>query len=206
MNNRKLLVLLALFAAVEALAVAAALAQQSDKEAVEAIHALKSDTSADAVVATVNGEAILVRQIRVAQALALVGVSDAVGRDLRALDDRAVVDRLIDEVLVGQAAERAGTTVTEDDVSMAIHAGMVAPISDPSTPRELRAVAEALLDLYGLTIDQVQDDVGVRAAYRRWIATNRFVAASGKSYEVIAAEERATASISVNEDAFGPKN
>ncbi len=184
---------------VSCLAIAALLvvsAQSGSDAAVSELERIKG--TPDAVVAAVNGEEIRLRQVQVSRAASLAGVLDISAGDVKGASDAALLDRLIDQVLLGQAAERAGVAVSDEDVTQAIYAGMVHPLNAKETPEELKKVALAMLDILGLRLEDVQTDPGVRAAYRRWLTSSRYVRDSGRKPEEMIATERTKATITID--------
>jgi hypothetical protein len=136
----------------------------------------------------VNGRPIFRRTLDIHLAEAdLLGLGSQLPED--ALQD------LIDSELLTQAAQRAGIVVTDEEVSAAIKAGLVEPLSDPATPDDVVDLLTANLQAQGVPVGSVLSDARVRDAYHGLIARGRYLAAVGKSRAEVLKELREASTI-----------
>lgn len=195
----KTVIFVLIAAAVIAVGVAVGVAQGGSDAASSELDNIANRGQDDAVVALVNGEPILRRAVDVLTAYSLLGgVSDSSGRPIDAKDKKAVLQVLIDEVVLVQAAKAAGASATEDEVTQTIKAGLVDPLADPHTPKDVVAVVRKALVAAGTNLDDLVNDPGLRDAYRRFLLLRRTPDTS--PFEVRLAEARAKAQIQVFED------
>lgn len=149
--------------------------------ATQALQTLTARGKDDAIVATVNGVPITRRQVDVGVAIAQQpNVGDSSGRPL-GRDRSAILQQLIDDEILGQAAEAAGVTVTDDEVSMAIRAGITDPYNDPATTPAMRKLMDENFRAMGTTVDAASTDPAVRHAMRNFVLIQRFALKSGRS-------------------------
>jgi hypothetical protein len=102
---------------------------------------------------------------------------------------------LIDGELLTQAAQRTGIVVTDEEVSAAIKAGLVDPLSDPATPDDVVDLLTANLQAQGAPVGSVLSDARVREVYHGLIARGRYLAAVGKSRAEVLEELREASTI-----------
>jgi hypothetical protein len=84
-----------------------------------------------------------------------------------------ILDQLIENLALAQASERAGIVVTDEEVTQAIAAGIVEPLSNPDVPASLKRVIEASLRAMGTSAANARTDPAVREAYRQFLLLNR---------------------------------
>jgi hypothetical protein len=153
------------------------------------------------VVAVVNGVQVQRWTIDVAEAASAAGVASLPsGRALAEMSRDEILQDAIDHLLLAQEAEKAGIRVTEDEVTMAINAGIVEPLRSPDTPDEVRAVLEAMLKVSDLSVENVVSDPGIRDTYRRLVLVGRLVNQLSGERKLLLAQARAKAEIQVFPD------
>jgi hypothetical protein len=153
------------------------------------------------VVADVNGVPVTRRALDVlAAATVMNGGTDASGRPLTQLSRRELLDGIIDSILLAQAAEAAGVVVTDDDVSLMVKNSISGPLSDGNLPKDYQRFLESSLKAMGTTVEDAPRDPELRAAYRRFLLTQRYVTQSNKSRPDLVAVARASASIRIFDD------
>jgi hypothetical protein len=196
--NHKLVVAVVIAAALSAGGTTAAvvIAQSGSDAATQELDALAGKGPDTAVVAIVNGQPISRRTIDVQYAMALQpGLDDAQGRPLAGLSKDELLNREIDNLLLAQAAEKAGIVVTEDEVTLSIHSGLIDPLSSPTTDPELRKAGLAALNAAGVTLSGAATDPTVRQAYREFGLIERYAATSKDPRDVRLAAAKASAQI-----------
>ena len=183
-------------AIVVATAVGVGIAQSGSDVGIQELYALATAGPDTAVVAIVNGQPITRREIDIdaamLQAAAALGLSGQSGTSISKAD---LLNNTIDDVLLAQAATKAGIEVTEAEVSQMINAGIVAPLSSPSTPANIRKLSLAALAANGVSLANVETDPGTRAAFRQFELDNRYVGQSKEPRAELVAAAKATATI-----------
>ena len=106
-------------------------------------------------------------------AFGCMGAGDATGRALSGVTPQQALDQLIDEQLLAQAAAKAGVEVSDDDVTMALKAGIVAPLDSASTPDDVKAATRAALKAAGTDEAHVPTYAPARDAYRQFLLIQR---------------------------------
>lgn len=152
------------------------------------------------VVAEVNGYPIKADELQLTRVTSIAGGFNEVGRPLAGSDDRELLEGLIDQNLVSQAAEAAGYSVSEDDISMAVNAGIVAPLNDDEVPSDIKELLTAMLQARGVEPADVLADPGIREALRKFVLVNRYLGETGRTYEEVVSDARATADIVIHEE------
>jgi hypothetical protein len=179
-----------------ATAVVVSAAQSGSDGGIQKLNALATRGPDTAVVAIVNGQAITRREIDIdAAMLQSAQASGASGQDIAAVSKEDLLNNTIDDVLLAQAATKAGVVVTEAEVSQMINAGIVAPLSSSSTPENIRKLSLAALAANGVSLANVETDPGARAAFREFELDNRYVGLSKQSRAELVAAAKATATI-----------
>ena len=178
-----------------------AVAQSGSDAANSELDKIAARPSDDSIVALVNGEPITRRAVDVTAAFALLGdVSDASGRPVDPNDQDAILQQLIDNALLAQDAAKAGAKVSEDEVTLAIHSGIIDPLNDPNTPKDLVDVVEKMLKAMGTDSANVVNDINARNSYRRFLLIQRGAALQGGTLDERLANAHKDASIQVFED------
>ena len=143
-----------------------ATAQSGSSAATDSLNALATKGPDTAIVAVVDGQPIYRRAIDIGFAVsAQPGVEDVSGRPLASASKEQLLEHEIEEVLLAQAAVKAGVQVSDDDVTLAINSGIVGPLTSPSTPEDVRKPALAALAAAGVTVENAVTDPTVRASY-----------------------------------------
>ncbi|MGH2632516.1 MAG: SurA N-terminal domain-containing protein, partial [Tepidiformaceae bacterium] len=159
--------------AVIATAVGISVAQSGTGVAIQDLDALATAGPDTAIVAIVNGQAITRRTIDVDYALAQQGsVGDAAGRSATGLSKQDLLNTEIENVLLAQAATKAGVVVTDAEVTQAVEAGVAGPLSSPSEPAGARELELAALRAVGVSPEYVLKDPSVRAALWEFVVIN----------------------------------
>jgi SurA N-terminal domain len=195
--NPKIVVICGLTAAVAALTTAAiVIAQSGSDAATQSLNVLATKGADTAVVAIVNGRQITRRSIDMEYALALQGsVDDAAGRPTANLSKDELLSREVENVLLAQAAQKAGVVVTDNEVSLAIQSGLIDPLSSPSTDPGMRQTGLAALQAAGVSISNVETDPTVRTAYRDFELIQRYASTSKESRDARLAAAKSGAEI-----------
>ncbi|WP_322795111.1 hypothetical protein [Tepidiforma sp.] len=165
-------------------------AETATREAADRLRELRDGGTPDqdAVVATVNGEPITGGALEVHVATAdLIGVGTKSRGEL--LND------LIDDTLLAQAAVAAGVRVEEWEVDAAIRSGILDPLNSPETPPDIVELVNAALEARGASAATALNDQRVRAAYRGLVLRGRYLQELQKSREEVLADLRRQASI-----------
>lgn len=102
----------------------------------------------------------------------------------------AALDQLIDNALVAAVAQRAGTAVSDDEVTAIIENGTVRPLKAGKLTTEQREAAEAALALSGTDVDHVLEHEPTRNLVRDMLLRTRYLQASGLDRETVVAEAR----------------
>ena len=111
----------------------------------------------EANAASVNGEFIRERAIEIEMASApLVG---------RASTRAEILERLINNKLLTQAALEAGIEVSEGDVSTLVSNAIIRPLAEGMLNEEEQGLILATLAAWGIELDEVLDDPGLRAVF-----------------------------------------
>jgi len=186
-------------AIVVATAVGVGIAQSGSDVGIQELYALATAGPDTAVVAIVNGQPITRREIDIdaamLQSAEASGASGASGQSGASISKADLLNNTIDDVLLAQAATKAGIEVTEAEVSQMINAGIVAPLSSPSTPANIRKLSLAALAANGVSLANVETDPGTRAAFRQFELDNRYVGQSKEPRAELVAAAKATATI-----------
>ena len=181
-----------------ATAVAVGVAQSGSGAATQDLNALATAGPDTAIVAIVNGQPITMHTIDVEYALAEEGsILDAAGRSTAALSKQELLNREIENVLLAQAAMKAGVVVTKAEVSLAIQSGLVGPLSSPDTPAKLRQVGLAALRANGVSLANAETDPAVRASYREFLLVERYASQSKQPRAERLAAARASATVQI---------
>jgi hypothetical protein len=181
---------------VVATAVGVTMAQSDSAGGIQELNALATAGPDTAVVAIVNGQPITRREIDIdAAMLQSAEAAGASGQSGATNSKEELLNNTIDDVLLAQAATKAGVVVTEADVSQMINTGIVAPLSSPSTPENIRKLSLAALAANGVSLANVETDPGTRAAFRQFELDNRYVGQSKESRAELVAAAKTTATI-----------
>lgn len=145
----------------------------------------------DTVVARVGGREIRLASVTGTLAFgAIPGVTTEDGSPASSLDAEAVLQQLIDTKLLAVAAEQAGITVSEDDVTRMIELSFVIPLRDGSMPEDMARLIRAYLKLAGTGEDGVVQNEAVRESFRNMLRNGRYLQQSGKTRAELLAEAR----------------
>jgi hypothetical protein len=140
------------------------------------------------VVADVNGTKIRENTLKVHVATAeLMGVGGN--------SELEILQTLVDDALIAQAAKAHGITVASWEVTAAIHAGILGPLSDPRTDAEVRRFVGVLLHLHDVSLEGASTDPELRAAYEGMILRGRYLQQIKASRAEVIGGLRAGASI-----------
>ena len=181
---------------VVATAVGVGSAQSGSDAGIQELNALATAGPGTAIVAIVNGQPITRREIDIdAAMLQSAEASGASGQSEASISKEDLLNNTIDDVLLAQAATKAGVVVTDAEVSQMINAGIVAPLSSPSTPENMRKLSLAALAANGVSLANVETDPGARAAFRLFELDNRYVSENKESRAELVAAAKATATI-----------
>lgn len=163
----------------------------------EAAHRLRESRDGgnpdkEAVVATVNGEAISSGALEVH-----VATAEVLGVGTKSREE--LLNDLIDDTLLAQAAVAAGVRVEEWEVDAAIRSGILDPLNSPETPPGVVELVNAALEARGASAATALNGQRVRAAYRGLVLRGRYLQELQKSREEVLADLRRQASIVILE-------
>jgi hypothetical protein len=175
--------------------------QSGEQKASEELKKLEDKGSDDAVVAIVDGQPITRRAVDASRALGFAGAASiGSGSSLEGQSSDEILALLIDQRVVAHAAEKAGVTASDDEVTMAINAGIVEPLADTAIPAETKRALQESLRAMGVSPESATKSPEVRDAYRRFLLVHRYVLQTGRPFDSLASEARSTAQIQVFPD------
>ncbi|MFN0094210.1 MAG: SurA N-terminal domain-containing protein [Dehalococcoidia bacterium] len=139
---------------------------------IEELATISRDPAGDLVVATVNGEPILRRSVLIMEAVGALGPRDQAGEARAPQTREEALQKNIEQVLFAQAALREGITVTEDEVSQTIFAGLTSHLQDPES--QVADVLRATLLALRVPEAQAATHPVIRIVYARFVLAGRF--------------------------------
>lgn len=152
----------------------------------------------DTVVATVNGEPINRGALEVH-----VATADLLGLGGKSREE--LLNDLIDDALLTQAAIESGVRVEDWEVDAAIRGGILDPLNSPETPPDIVELVNSVLDARGASAATALDDDRIRAAYRGLILRGRYLQELRKSREDVLPGLRQQARIVILDQGAAPK-
>lgn len=165
-------------------------AETSTTATAERLRALRSGGAVtdDTPVATVNGE-------RISRGALKVHVATAELMGLGAKPREELLNGLIDDALLSQAATEAGVKVEDWEVDAAIRSGILDPLNSPETPPEIVELVKSALDARGASAATALEDDRIRAAYRGFVLRGRYLQELRKSRDEVLPDLRRQATI-----------
>ena len=175
-----------------------AIAQTSTGDAEKSLRNIQAKGPDEAIVARVNGVPIRRRSVDIAFAVSnAANIADSKGRPLANSDKADLLNREIDDELLAQAAEKNGIVASDDEVTMAIKAGIVDPLASPDVPENLKSLLRESLAASGVSLQNVTEDTDVRTGIRRFLLIQRYSSTSKSPRETRLAEAKASANIEI---------
>lgn len=126
------------------------------------------------------------------------------GTPASSLDADAALQLLIDAKLLALAAEGAGITVADEDVTTMIVLGLAGPLRTGAMPEEQARLVRAYLKLAGTDEDHVENDPAARESFRDMLLGGRYVQQSGRPRADLLAEARQQIPVEIVPGALNP--
>ncbi len=152
----------------------------------------------DTVVATVNGEPINRGALEVH-----VATADLLGLGGKSREE--LLNDLIDDALLTQAAIESGVRVEDWEVDAAIRGGILDPLNSPETPPDIVELVNSVLDARGASAATALDHDRIRAAYRGLVIRGRYLQELRKSREDVLPGLRQQARVVILDQGAAPR-
>lgn len=132
----------------------------------------------DEVVAYVDGTPVRLGAVAGYLAAAqFPGISDATGRTGDGLTAEEALDRLLEPRLLSAMATREGISVSEEDVTLFIRSGYLAPLDSGALSEEQKEMSRVFLELAGATPETALTNENVRSSVRTSLLAGRYESA-----------------------------
>lgn len=132
----------------------------------------------DEIVAYVDGDPVRLGSVAGYLAAAqFPGISDGTGRTGEGLTPEEALDRLLEPRLLAAMATREGFAVSEDDVTLFIRSGYIAPLESGALSEEQKEMSRVFLELAGATPETALTNENVRSSVRTSLLAGRYESA-----------------------------
>ncbi len=175
-------------------------AETSTSATAERLRTLRSGGTPtdDTAIATVNGEPISRGALEVH-----IVTAELLGLGAKSREE--LLNDLIDDALLTQAAIEAGLRVEDWEVDAAIRSGILDPLNSPETPPDIVELVKSALDARGASAATAFEDDRIRAAYRGLVLRGRYLQELQQSREDVLPDLRQQARIVILDQGAVPK-